>query len=241
MTLGFLFRCFPAGLAGAALVMASACGGAPADQPAASDGIVPMVTEAPRARQEPAAQVTAQAVAPEAAEKASTYWGVKPGEPVPIIWDDLMPEGGMEALDEEFEAYFQMLEERYGGDVMGALSQIEEGSAEDFMPQLGSFETVPELDGLFIRMPGYTVPFDFDPSRRHRSFLLVPYMGACIHSPPPPPNQIVYVEADPGVVLGELSTAYWVEGTLRAHTQESELAAAAYTLTLTRIEEFNRP
>ncbi len=192
-------------------------------------------------RPPPAPQLGTEPPPAEAVERASSFWGVEPGDPVPINWDDLMPVGGMEALDEEFAQFYAMLEERYSGDVEGALAAIEEGSAADQMPQLGSFETVPELDGLYVRLPGYAVPFDFTPDHRHRTFLLAPYMGACIHSPPPPPNQIILIEADPGIALDDIWIAYWVEGTLHAETQETDLAAAAYTLTLTRIEPFVQP
>ncbi|MGI9201102.1 MAG: DUF3299 domain-containing protein [Woeseiaceae bacterium] len=54
---------------------------------------------------------------------------------------------------------------------------------------------VKELDGTFVRIPGYAVPLELSGSKV-TEFLLVPYVGACIHTPPPPPNQIVHVEAD---------------------------------------------
>ena len=92
-----------------------------------------------------------------------------------------------------------MLEKRYAAnttslvDAADPYAKIEEGSEFDFMPQLGTFETVEELDGEFVRIPGYVVPFDFDSDQSWAEFLFVPYMGACIHTPPPPPNQIVLV------------------------------------------------
>lgn len=89
------------------------------------------------------------------------HWGIKPGEPLPIIWDNLMPEGSAEALEQEYAAFYQMLEEQYAAN--GPIELIEEGSELDYMPQLGGFETVSELDGVLVRIPGYVVPFDFDP------------------------------------------------------------------------------
>lgn len=61
-------------------------------------------------------------------------------------------------------------------------------------------------------------------------------MGACIHSPPPPPNQIIFITADPAVRIDDIWTAYWIEGVLSAKTSESKLADAAYTLTMSKIE-----
>ncbi len=68
-------------------------------------------------------------------------------------------------------------------------------------------------------------------------FFLVPYVGACIHVPPPPPNQIVYVKLNKGGVrLGSLEDAYWITGTLHAQTNGTRLATAAYTLDASRME-----
>ena len=50
------------------------------------------------------------------------------------------------------------------------------------------------LDGKTIRLPGYLLPLEFS-GKDVTEFLLVPWVGACIHTPPPPPNQIVYVKS----------------------------------------------
>ena len=177
-----------------------------------------------------------------ASSEGTGYWGVEEGEALPIIWDDLMPAGSGEALEQEYAEFYQALEARYASQASeDGLEAIEEGSELDYMPQLGGFDTVEELDGMLVRIPGYVVPFDFNLKNKQESFLLAPYMGACIHTPPPPPNQIIYVEADPGVVIDDMWVAYWLEGTLVAETQESELAAAAYTLRLSKIEPYAAP
>ncbi len=68
-------------------------------------------------------------------------------------------------------------------------------------------------------------------------FFLVPYFGACIHVPPPPPNQIVYVKlAGGGVRLGSEEDAYWVTGTLHTQVNGTSVAKAAYTLDANRME-----
>jgi hypothetical protein len=71
-----------------------------------------------------------------------------------------------------------------------------------------------QLDGKVVSIPGFMVPLE-DDSDQVTEFLLVPYAGACIHVPPPPPNQMVYVKmntsskvkvtfTDPIVVTGQL-------------------------------------
>lgn len=60
-----------------------------------------------------------------------------------------------------------------------------------------AYAVVPELDGQNISIPGYALPLDYS-GKRITEFLLVPWVGACIHTPPPPPNQIVYVKVEEG-------------------------------------------
>lgn len=141
-----------------------------------------------------------------------------------ILWEDMMPEGEEERL---FELYMQHQSSIYG---------IAEGSAADKAYQIGTFNVVDELDGKKIRLPGYTVPLDY--SDEITEFLLVPYFGACLHQPPPPPNQTLYITSEEPIKLGDLAQAVWVYGTIRTQTQRSDLADTAYTLELSKIEEY---
>ena len=115
---------------------------------------------------------------------------------------------------------------------------IAEGSAADQMIQIGTFNTVPELNEIKVRIPGYTVPFEFGANAEIKEFLLVPYYGACLHAPPPPPNQTVFVIAEDPIRLRDLAQAVWIEGTLFTQTQEAELADAAYTIRVDRVETY---
>ena len=47
-------------------------------------------------------------------------------------------------------------------------------------------------------------------------FLLVPWAGACIHTPPPQPNQIVHVKADKPIEVNGMFDAVWVTGRIAA-------------------------
>ncbi len=143
-----------------------------------------------------------------------------------IGWEDLMPPGEEERLAEMYQARMQ------------ALYSIAEGSAGDSMVQIGTFNTVKEISGKKIRIPGYTVPFEYGEGAKITEFLLVPYYGACLHSPPPPPNQTIFVKTDKPIKITDLAQAVWIEGVITAETQESDLADAAYTITMTRVEEY---
>jgi uncharacterized protein len=94
---------------------------------------------------------------------------------------------------------------------------------------------VAELDGARVRIGGYVVPLDFD-ATKVTEFLLVPFVGACIHVPPPPPNQIIYVRAAEGFeVAGQFDPVY-VTGTIRTARQITGLAATGYTMEAERVD-----
>lgn len=104
--------------------------------------------------------------------------------------------------------------------------------------QTGSYHVNPKLNGAWVRIPGFVVPLELNPNGTVREFLLAPYFGACIHVPPPPPNQLVYVTMVSGKGPTSMSDAEWVYGRLTAKVQRSELASAAYTLAAYRIEPY---
>jgi hypothetical protein len=91
-------------------------------------------------------------------------------------------------------------------------------------PMVGTIR--PELDGKRVRLAGYTTPVGF--GEDETAFLLVPELGACIHVPPPPPNQIVYVEEAAGAP--KMFEPVWVTGTLRADPVPTILADVGYRL-----------
>ncbi|UCH49522.1 MAG: DUF3299 domain-containing protein [Betaproteobacteria bacterium] len=72
---------------------------------------------------------------------------------------------------------------------------------------------VEELDGKVVRIPGYLLPLEFS-GKKVTEFLLVPWVGACIHTPPPPPNQIVHVKPEQPVEMTGMFAPVWVTGPL---------------------------
>lgn len=97
---------------------------------------------------------------------------------------------------------------------------------------------VQNLDGEFVKIPGFIVPLEGTPEKVSE-FLLVPYFGACVHVPPPPSNQIIYVRFAEGVVIGDLYNAVWVTGILSTSGWEGDIASVGYTLTGNDIEPFD--
>lgn len=189
----------------------------------------------------PATENTAAQAAADPAPSATS------AEPVEITWEELMPQGEEERLAELYANYYDELDERMaaaaeaqaaGGDPMDLVAAITEGSANDTMEQIGTYNVVSDLDGAAIRLPGYVVPFDFSSEARYGEFLLVPYFGACLHTPPPPPNQIVFVKADPAALIANIYDPVWVEGVLKTGEFNSDLGNSAYELSLSKVEPY---
>lgn len=83
------------------------------------------------------------------------------------------------------------------------------------------------IAGTRIRIPGFAVPLESDRDGL-REFLLVPYFGACIHTPPPPANQIVHVILDKAATGIQAMDAVWVDGTLETTHSVTEMGDASY-------------
>jgi hypothetical protein len=95
-----------------------------------------------------------------------------------------------------------------------------------------------ELADLVVRMPGFLVPIGTPRNGLITEFLLVPYIGACIHVPPPPPNQMVYVTSASGIAADAIHEAYWVTGKMHIESRTTALGTAAYAVTATKVERY---
>lgn len=97
---------------------------------------------------------------------------------------------------------------------------------------------VADLNGKTIKLPGYMVPLDTD-TKQASTFLLVPYFGACIHVPPPPLNQTVFVNAEKSYTkLAPMFDAVWVTGEIHTERTSSSLAEAGYTIKASKVEAY---
>jgi hypothetical protein len=94
-----------------------------------------------------------------------------------------------------------------------------------------------ELNNKYVKIPGFVVPLEGD-ADSITEFLLVPYFGACVHVPPPPSNQIVYVKFSEGVPIDNLYDAVWVTGKLSTDGWVGDIASVGYTLTGESVIDF---
>jgi len=113
--------------------------------------------------------------------------------------------------------------------------------AQDMLTELRAlWDNAPtnnELDGQAIRMPGYVVPLD-ESKAGLREFLLVPYLGACIHTPPPPANQIIHVKLrQPGKGL-HMMDAVWVSGRLQTLRTDTAMGVSGYRMEAVQVEPY---
>ena len=79
------------------------------------------------------------------------------------------------------------------------------------------------FQGQFVRIPGYALPLEHK-DMGVKEFLLVPYVGACIHVPPPPPNQTVYVSLKEAYTVKDLYEPVWITGRLSIKTTNKSLS-----------------
>jgi hypothetical protein len=93
------------------------------------------------------------------------------------------------------------------------------------------------LHGTYVRMPGYAIPLDQANGRTY-TFLLVPFYGACIHEPPPPANQIVYVAVPGGTVIHNAFDVVWATGEMSARRTGTRLATAGYGIRADKVEPY---
>jgi hypothetical protein len=93
------------------------------------------------------------------------------------------------------------------------------------------------LVGQVVRIPGYVVPLE-EGKTGMTEFLLVPYFGACVHTPPPPSNQIIHVlPRSPAKDLRSMDTV-WVTGVLSTLQTDSYMGTASWRLTATGVTPY---
>ena len=140
-----------------------------------------------------------------------------------LTWGDLIPDAETieQPADSELPADEDLIDDENRED-----DSFEEAlSSQDY-----STGVVEELDGTLVKIPGYVVPLEVSAEGKVSEFLLVPYFGACIHFPPPPANQIVFVTAEEPIDLESTWDPIWATGELKTESRETGLAYAGYVM-----------
>ena len=134
-----------------------------------------------------------------------------------ITWDDLIPPG---------VPYSEIIGEGELDEVNDTWNPIYDANGTKLNQT---------LDGAYIRMPGFIIPFDVG-TEGVTEFMLVPYVGACIHTPPPPANQLVMVSSRKPWPGDQLWDPVWVTGTMRTQLQSTNLGQTGYSISADEME-----
>ena len=143
-------------------------------------------------------------------------------------------------LTEANEAAASLREQ--GVDIEGLLARREEIKV---LRTKQARATVKSLNGAQISIPGYALPLAYE-DEKITEFLLVPWVGACIHTPPPPPNQIIFVRAPEGMQYQGHFAPVLLKGRIEVKSGEYDLflvdgsakITAGYALDMSHVQEY---
>lgn len=157
--------------------------------------------------------------------------GAGAGEPFrDIKWEDLVPKGWDPARE-------------FKGLKLGNLQDSDPRAMEllDRLKQAwDDAPAEPAFEGARIRLPGFVVPLE-NKGGRISEFLLVPYFGACIHSPPPPANQIIHVVPRQPLKDMQTMSAVWASGTLSLKRADSPWGKSGYRMAAEVVVPYEEP
>ena len=134
------------------------------------------------------------------------------GPPIDLQWSDLVPVGSGTEIER-----------------LRSLGVVQHGQLNTPWDQETSGFVTEEFNGKTVKIPGFLVPLKFE-GNGMTAGLLVPYVGACIHVPPPPPNQLIFVTSDTPYKGGGIFEAVFVTGVFGTAASVTELAEVGYQL-----------
>ncbi|MDO9315798.1 MAG: DUF3299 domain-containing protein [Burkholderiaceae bacterium] len=144
-----------------------------------------------------------------------------------IKWDDLVPQ--------DWDPLKQFKNTNFS-----VMNDSDPRAAEMLKRMRETWDNAPtnnQMDGVAVRIPGYLVPLE-DNKSGLKEFLLVPYFGACIHTPPPPANQIIHVKPQkPPKGFRSMDTV-WVSGTLKTLRSDSYMGSSGYRMDAVNVEAY---
>lgn len=152
-----------------------------------------------------------------------------------LEWDDLIPEDFVPPEN----PYMTMTQE----EIDKLLDGSEESNAKmaRLEKEFNYAPTVPTLNGIRVRIPAYVTPLEYDGQSEAKEFLLVPYVGACMHTPPPPANQIVHALSKKTMKIPAMRDAVWATGIIRTDKVKSILAESGYSMEIEKLTPYIPP
>ncbi len=154
--------------------------------------------------------------------------------PVNVSWADLVP---AEYRPEKIVAKYQDLLDKFEAEDYSPEAEVLYSKIND---ELNNAPMNKTLNNQHISLPGFIAPLT-----QHNGviteFLLVPYFGACIHVPPPPVNQTVFVKvADHnGIKIDDSYGAFLVSGSILLDGKKTDIGVAGYHIKNAVIEPYD--
>ena len=154
--------------------------------------------------------------------------------PIDLKWASLLPSEEHEVIARYQTTQPQSLEQMTA-QVMRSINASKDQSYQD---ALISTNTMAEFENQIVSISGFIVPIDFYNDKSVKSFFFVPYFGACIHLPAPPPNQMIFVQLEQGFKDVDITKTYTLAGKLNIELFEDLMGTSAYTLDLVNVLPF---
>ncbi|MDJ0630667.1 MAG: DUF3299 domain-containing protein [Rhodobacter sp.] len=145
-------------------------------------------------------------------------------EYIDLEWDDLIPDGDAGTLLK----------------TLRGLGVVEHGQLTTGFEQEEARSVTDKYNGMVVRLPGFIVPLDFD-ATGVTAFILAPFVGACIHVPPPPANQLVLVTTEKPYEYEGLYDPVYVTGMFGTAATATALAEIGYAMSAEQITPYVFP
>jgi len=142
---------------------------------------------------------------------------------IELSWEELVAPGyDAETILEKYQPLIDKID--HGSDDAIALYEKLEKEFNDAPPNMA-------MANKRISLPGFIAPLE-QVDGMITEFLLVPYFGACIHTPPPPANQTLYVKVarDYAIRNKDSYEPIWVSGELFIDGKTTEIGSAGYQI-----------
>jgi hypothetical protein len=152
---------------------------------------------------------------------------------ITLQWSQLLPDSNKLVL-----AKYQQRQATSTELVDSIILSIKASTDKDYRAAMLSTNSVGTFDGQAVSIAGFIVPIDYAEDQSLSNIFIVPYFGACLHFPPPPPNQIIFAQLGKGFTDFEISQAYRLNGILRQGLFEDPLGTSAYILDVVSIEPY---
>ena len=155
-----------------------------------------------------------------------------------IQWVELMPPEDIKALYNPPKELFDIPEGSEDDEISDQVfDTLMKTMDSGYQEALSSTKIIESLNKAQIKIPGFVVPVKIEGDRT-TEFFIVPYFGACMHYPPPPPNQTIFAKYETGFYLNKIYEPYVFSGMLTTTIMENEIAVAAYYLQIKHIEDY---